>query len=655
MKKVLLLSMPFGALERPALGISLLKAKLREENIPCDIHYFTFPFADLIGTENYQWLCHEIPYIAFAGDWTFTSALYEKTPPNWENDYIKNILQKTWQLDDSAIKQIIHIKSYVSTFLDYCLEAVDWKDYAIVGFTSTFEQNITSLALAKKIKQRFPHLKMVFGGANWEGEMGLELHRNFNFVDYVCSGESEESFLSLVKHIFAKNKSKNPINEIKGIIFRKNRDSIYTGFADNLRDMNRLPYPDFSDYFSSLDQSSSSKHIFPTLLFETSRGCWWGAKSHCTFCGLNGSSMSFRSKTPQRALEELDYLTNHWKTETVDVVDNILDMKYFDNVIPALAKAKRPFQIFYEVKSNLKREQIKLLQEAGIKRIQPGIESLSNNILKLMRKGTSGLKNIQLLKWAREYNVEAEWNLLYGFPGETAEDYQEILDMLPSIRFFKPPYAVGPIRLDRFSPYYNSPDEFGLKNLRPMDTYKYLYPFDNERLMRIAYYFEFDYENNINPRNNAEEVINYVDWWKKNPENGSLIMLKNADNNLVLYDTRSIATIGEVRFNDIEQAIYEFCDEVHSLTNIINYLKVTFSDISIEETSVIAFLDSLVANRLMITDGIGFLSLAIRGRKINAKETEFSYENYSYEHKPLVSYLPKELPVINSFQKTDCL
>ena len=54
MKKVLLLSCPFGALERPSLGLSLLKARLQEESIACDVKYLGFPFADHIGVENYQ-------------------------------------------------------------------------------------------------------------------------------------------------------------------------------------------------------------------------------------------------------------------------------------------------------------------------------------------------------------------------------------------------------------------------------------------------------------------------------------------------------------------------------------------------------------------------------------------------------------------------
>jgi hypothetical protein len=49
MSKVILLSMPFGSLDRPALGISLLKAGLEGKGITCDVRYLTFTFAELVG------------------------------------------------------------------------------------------------------------------------------------------------------------------------------------------------------------------------------------------------------------------------------------------------------------------------------------------------------------------------------------------------------------------------------------------------------------------------------------------------------------------------------------------------------------------------------------------------------------------------------
>lgn len=653
MKKVLLLSMPYGALERPALGLSLLKAALNRENIDCDVRYLTFPFADLIGAENYQWLCYELPYTAFAGDWTFTTALYGEKYENRRDLYLDEILRKNWQLDDETIDRILYIKSQIPVFIEYCFESIEWKNYEIVGFTSTFEQNIASLTLAKKVKRANPQITTIFGGANWEAEMGCELHRRFSFVDYACSGEAEKSFPSLVKSIFRADSAETIAENLEGVILRKNGETVLTGAPEMVRAMDDLPYPDFGDYFRDLEESSASLNIVPTLLFETSRGCWWGAKSHCTFCGLNGSSMAFRSKSPKRVLDELDYLARRWKTETIDVVDNILDMKYFETVIPALAKSKRSFQMFYEVKSNLKREQVALLKKAGIGRIQPGIESLSDHVLKLMRKGTTGLRNIQLLKWAKEHNVLAEWNLLYGFPGETAQDYEEILKILPAIKYLNPPCAVGPIRLDRFSPYFSKPHDFGLVNLRPLPSYYFLYPFKKESLLKIACYYDFDYAANVRPAKNIGAVIEFINDWRENPETGCLYMLKNSDETLTLLDTRTNSSIGEQKLGFAESLIYEYCDETQSFSNIRKMIFQTLPTEKFTDAEIFDFLDSMTANLLMVTDGENFLSLAVNAPSV-AREVESENRTISaFTTLPLSDFLPKELPIFGQKQATE--
>ncbi|HEX8129814.1 MAG TPA: RiPP maturation radical SAM C-methyltransferase [Pyrinomonadaceae bacterium] len=645
MEKILLISMPFGALERPALGLSMLKARLAEEGFACDVRYLNFTFAEFVGADIYQWMCYELPYTAFAGDWAFTAALYGDRP-DAEHAYVQEILRDTWRLSEEDIRRVLYVRSLVGTFIEHCMAAVDWQDYRIVGFTSTFEQNIASLAMAKHVKAAHPRLSIAFGGANWEDCMGLELHRQFPFVDYVCSGEAEQSFPALVRRVLdGEPMGREPI---PGVVWRDARGrSISGGPPRMVREMDELPYPDFTDYFHDLQQSSASLSVVPTLLFETSRGCWWGAKQHCTFCGLNGGSMSFRSKSPRRALDELEHLVNRWQSDHVEAVDNILDMKYFDDMLPALARSGRALSLFYEVKANLSRDQVRVLAEAGVKRIQPGIESLSDHVLQLMRKGTTGLRNVQLLKWAQEYGITVEWNILYGFPGETAEDYRRVLEMLPALRFLRPPCATGPIRLDRFSPYHKDPAEFGLTNVRPLNTYRHLYPFNAESLGRIAYYFEFDYEAGVDPAGRAAEVVAYAEEWRRNPEHGTLRAVTGSDGEIVLFDTRSGASLPELKLVGLERAAYEYCDQVHARANIIAHLRRTFPDVAFDEHAVQAFLDSLVANRLMVTDGENYLSLALRPAAPTAHARR-AVPQQQGTPPPVSSYLRPELKVLTA-------
>ena len=610
-KGVLLLSMPFGALERQALGLSLLKARLAEEGIPCDLRYLGFAFADMLGTEEYYFICSDIPHTAFAGEWVFARALYGETERS-ARGYVCNILQGLWQLDDEAISRVIAARALAEPFIECCVKSIPWGEYKVVGFTSTFEQNLGSLALAKRIKALYPEIKIVFGGANWEEDMGLALHEHFRFVDYVCSGESEESFPALVQRLLKEKARGLSLSRIGGLVYRQNGRSVSTGRAVVIGEMDRLPLPDYSDYFRDFDASSTGDLVIPTLLFEGSRGCWWGCKQQCKFCGLNGGAMQYRAKSSKRVLRELETLVDQWKIDTVQAVDNVVDMRFFRDVFPSLTQERRQLDMFFEIRANLKRRHVRLLRQAGVTRVQPGVESLNNHVLRVMQKGTTALQNIQVLKWCKEYNIEASWNLLYGFPGEQRQDYLRTLQLLPAIRFLGPPIACGPIRMDRFSPYFCAPEKYGLVNVRPLSVYRYIYPFDEPSLRRIAYYFDFDYEPSVDPRGYADDVIAYVDAWQQRPDSGTLESMTRADGKLVLLDSRPEAVRDQAILGGMDRTTYEFCDEMRQFEEIVRNLRQRYPDRPFEKMHVQKFLDSLVRFRWMLCDEDCYLSLALR-------------------------------------------
>ena len=618
-KRVFLLSMPFGALERQALGLSLLKARLAEEGVTCDLRYLAFAFAEMLGTEEYYFLSSDIPHTAYAGEWIFARALYgdaERSP----NRYIQDILQGLWQLDGETVSRVSAARALAEPFMEYCVESIPWEKYAVVGFTSTFEQNLASLALAKRIKALHPRIKVVFGGANWEEEMGLALHERFDFVDYVCSGESEESFAALVRHLLRGKGSGPSLSRIGGLVYRQNGRSVSTGPAGPIKEMDRLPVPDYTDYFRDFEASSTGDLVVPTLLFEGSRGCWWGCKRQCTFCGLNGGTMKFRAKSGKRVLHELETLVDRWGVDMVQAVDNVVNMRFFRDVFPSLARSGRRLELFFEIRANLKRHHVRLLREAGVTLVQPGIESLNNRVLGLMGKGTTTLQNVQVLKWCKEYGVGASWNLLYGFPGEQREDYRRTLQFLPAIRFLDAPIACGPIRLDRFSPYFCAPEAYGLVNVRPLSVYKYLYPFEEPALQRIAYYFDFDYEPRVDPRGYADDVIAYVNEWQQHPESGTLEFMVRADGKLMLVDSRSRTVRGQAVLGGMDRTTYEYCDEARPFDMIVQHLRQQYPRRPFTKSHVRKFLDSLVRRQWMLCDDNHYLSLAIRRRALQGND-----------------------------------
>lgn len=94
------------------------------------------------------------------------------------------------------------------------------------------------------------------------------------------------------------------------------------------------------------------------------------------------------------------------------LTDNILDMKYFTTLLPALRDSGLGVSVFCETKANLNKDQVRMLADSGVREGQPGIESLHSSLLRLMRKGCTALQNIQLLKWCQEFGIKPHYNLL---------------------------------------------------------------------------------------------------------------------------------------------------------------------------------------------------------------------------------------------------
>jgi ribosomal peptide maturation radical SAM protein 1 len=619
--EVILINMPFGSIYIPSIGLGLLKASLTKIEIPSKILNFTIKFAEKINPSLYRKI-HDCTYIQdLVGEWIFSSSLFEDQTDEEVKLYIEDVLRGRTRdisehlylkpLSDDFIQKILDIRGKVEEFIEDCLEIVVNKQPRIVGFTSIFQQNISSLSLAKRLKKHLPDLFIVFGGANCEGVMGREIIRQFPFVDAAVSGEGERIFPEIVQRIL-RGRS---VSDMQGIFCQKDHSlQIYNKPVNTpiIEDMDLLPIPEYDDYFEQLKNSSIQSDQKPQLLFETSRGCWWGEKQHCTFCGLNGATMAYRSKTANRAMDELVYLTNRYPGHNINVVDNILDMKYFNDFIPSLAEKELDVNLFYEVKSNLRKEQLYQLRSAGITSIQPGIESLSDDTLKIMRKGVRALQNIQLLKWCMELGVRTYWNLIWGFPGESPEEYSHMTNIIPLLTHLTPPEATAKILVARFSPNYDDAEMLGFKNILPYPAYNYIYSLPPEAVANLAYFFSYEYISRREGFDQLKMLVNAVEKWREEHEESKLFWVEKGDK-LIIWDFRPIVQDRITVLDGLQRFSYMACDQVRTPGQILDLWtkdsKKTNISKDLEEINMC--LESFVAKGLMIKQKDSYLSLAI--------------------------------------------
>ena len=627
--RVALVSMPWGSIRKPALAIPILKKCAQSAGFTTSVHLLTIRFAELVGIEVYEGLADR----PFYPEWFFSQALFGlrgsgEIPNSWEQltsdpssqAFREGLLQCVGGSEDLLLRIALEL---VPRFIDDCIRDIPWGSYGAVGFTTTFAQSFSSVALAKRIKELHPETAIIFGGANVDGEMGVEFLNAFPWVDHVVHGEGEVSFPQLLRSLATGERGK-----VESVSSRVG-SSIVRGDSDRppFFDLNQSPIPDYSDYLDAIEKSSFRSGVMVSLFFESSRGCWWGAKHHCTFCGLNATGMSYRKKDALKVFEEIIEISSTTKCLNLFASDNILPLEYFRELMPKLAEADLDFKMFYEVKANLSREQIQLLAGAGVKTIQPGIESFSSNLLASMRKGITAIQNIQFLKWCKELHIFATYNILFGFPGEQAEDYAQYPQIFQSLEHLQPPNHVGPVIFERFSPFHFDRERFGL-DLKANSSYAYLFPETRVSLDRLAYYFQ-DRKSNPNAAPDyLPPVLTAFEAWKKNWKD-TMFTYQKGPGFVVLSDNRRLGC-EELRDrspmhhkNTVVQepgaSIYLFCDQSHSLTAICNMIREKFgrrySDKLIE-----AILNDLVKRRYMFQEDQRYLSLALRHKSLNQIE-----------------------------------
>lgn len=630
-EQVVLISMPWPVADRPSIqlgtlhglltnaGISVRSCSYYLKALDCFHEWTTngsrpeesFTFEDYENiAENY--------FGVGLGDWIFSVPPYHAASKGEDEAYCQ-LLRKEG-VSPATIAKAQVLRTLVPRLLDELCDEIVAAEPRIVGFTSVFSQGVPSLVLAKMIKARLPETHIVFGGANCDGPMGETLHRIYPWIDSVVRGEAEQVLLKLAREVI----DGLPISPQPGLCHRNGDGTsiaIPQGNTDAIS-MDTVPQPVFEEYFQRLACSPLQTVIQPRVKipYESARGCWWGAKSHCTFCGLNGSSMAFRAKSPDRVACEIYTLATKYKNLDFEVVDNIVSMEYLDTLLPRIHDLRRngiDLTLFYETKANLRKDQLQMMRDAGVLRIQPGIESLSTPILKLMRKGVSALQNIRLLKWAAELDIDVLWNHLYAFPDEPQHaEYDRLADVVKSLAHLEPPSGMIALSVQRFSPYHFEANskKWGYELVGPMKHYPFLYQTDRETLMDLVYEFEYRYTDGRVPTDYAANLIKEIKGWREmftaaQSSRGTL-KYRCGPGFMIIRDRRPNLEAYDYQLDHTQSEIYLACDAGAKLPAIVKHLANSGAPLC-EVGQIEEFLAELVKARLVYEEDGTYLSLAI--------------------------------------------
>lgn len=369
-------------------------------------------------------------------------------------------------------------------------------DPKVVGITATTATIKESLVYIKNIKKMFPHILTVIGGPHTTFRP-IETLKEEKGLDVVVIGEGEETIVELVEG-YIKNQDSNYnsfLCNVKGIAYR---DRIKNFKKDkNKKDRNQkneiklneprplidnldnIPFParhlvDFKSY----ELSSQSGGII------TSRGCPFSC-DYCSSSLIMGKK--FRTRSPENVLDELEELVYKYKLKDIAFLDDIfmLNKKRANEIANEIKKRDLDINFVASSRVNtINKPLLESLKKSGMSTLYCGVESGSQRVLNLMKKGITLQQAKDGFKTAKEVGVNMVGSFILGYPGETAKEMNETIDF--SIKL-DPDYCQYSI-LTPFpgTPIYNKMNKEGLLESEKWDDYTVLKSVINYEKMGLS-------------------------------------------------------------------------------------------------------------------------------------------------------------------------
>jgi radical SAM superfamily enzyme YgiQ (UPF0313 family)/MoaA/NifB/PqqE/SkfB family radical SAM enzyme len=344
------------------------------------------------------------------------------------------------------------IKKYVAEFID--------SKARIIGFSVSDASKLASLKIAEMIKGFDKEIIIIFGGPLFFKNRFVEDILKEDAVDIVISGEGEAVLPELVRFI----KAKKDISDCTGIFFKQKGKIVYTGPRAPLSNLDDLPFLDFSDL--PLSRYDDSKH----LPFLASRGCI----QRCVFCSSRAFWPGFRAMGGRRVFEEIKFYkkpqgVNNPNFGHIDFLDLMFNgnMKYLVEFCDLMIKENLDLKWSANmiVRPEMTSDVINKMKDSGCKHVIFGIESGSQRVLDLMRKNYRITDADRIIRDMHKAGIIVTGNFMFGFPGETEDDFQETLGFIKRNAVFFD--RVYPSRtycaIEEFSYLAEHLEEFGIK------------------------------------------------------------------------------------------------------------------------------------------------------------------------------------------------
>jgi len=592
--KTLLVAMPWADYQFPSIQIGCLLAYARQKGYWVEGAHLHLEAAAHFGFEKYDGVVRALSPV---GDLIFASYYY----PEHKREIIKHLNFKC-EKPERNLEILFHI-------IHNIYRNVNWKIYDIVGFTITSEQVFASLLFAKWLKRDYPNIRIVFGGPLVNAQRGIGLLKCFPEVDWCVDGEGEVSFVSLLDCL---SRGENVGDCVPGLVYRSG-SGIRINPRQQLFTLEDLPDPDFKQYFKLLNNHSliMGKEITPYLLIECSRGCMY----NCAYCVRQVYWKGYRTRSPETVAGQIKRMVRRYGTGRIRFVDSLIPMKDSKQLFTNIAKHNCDYYMSFDVRADVRKEQLEAMRRAGICQVVFGFETLSTNLLKKMNKGIRFIENLQAMKFCEELGMEYYSNLILGFPTETQADIDESVNNIEYTSAYCPQLQCVPFKLYYGVPVYKKLRKYGISRIRNPKALNHIFP---RAIVDDIFLSMKEFSSNHGDRDYGE-FFRRLERWRKEYNQAlldgkNLLSYYDCNTYLRIEDYRSkingsaFATEQEATLTLAEEAreLYLFCDSYKSWDEI----KKRFP--KWDEREIKKVLNKLVKLKVMFREDDDYLSLAIR-------------------------------------------
>jgi len=275
--------------------------------------------------------------------------------------------------------------------------------------------------MIEKTKKRFPGTGIVIGGPHANG-WKTNCFKDSPFIDYMVYGDGENALLGLVERLGG-NK---PLDGINGLAWKDAGTSkvVDNGGPDYIMNIDDIPFPDWDgvDIYRYRPTLTNYKRL-PAIDIIGSRGCPF----RCIFCH---SSCVVRKRSVKSIMDEIDILVKRYGIKDMTFYDETFTMFRDRNLQLCDELIRRKYDLVWAANARadcLDEEMLKKMKAAGCWRLLFGIESGSQRVLDIMKKGITLEQTRNAVKMTKEAGIEAHGTMIFGIPGETYEEGLETI------------------------------------------------------------------------------------------------------------------------------------------------------------------------------------------------------------------------------------